>query len=83
MAFYIVLNLIMYSFPLECITDLDSLLAYNNVEYGIPVDAEALEMESNVIGSSPALDIVIGEPRTIGLNPNIAFSSLTCNCFFL
>ena len=65
----------MYSFPLECITNLDSLLAYNNVEYGIPVDVEALEMKSNVIGSSPALDIVIGEPRTIGLNPNIAFSS--------
>ena len=77
MSFYIVLNLMIYSFPLECITDLDSLLAYNNVEYGIPVDVEALEIESNLMGSSPARYIVIGEPRTIGLNPNITFSSFS------
>ena len=32
MAFYIVLNLIRYSFPFECITDLDLLLAYNIVD---------------------------------------------------
>ena len=45
--------------------------------YGILVDAEALEIESNVVGSSPAWDIVIGEPRTIGLKPNIAFNSFS------
>ena len=77
MAFYIVLNLIRYSFPFECITDLDLLLAYNKVEYGIPVDVEALEIESNVVGSSLAWDIVIGESRTIGLKPNIAFNSFS------
>ena len=67
----------MYSFPLEWITYLDPLMAYNNVEYGILVDIEALEMESKFFGSSPAFDIVIGEPRTIGLNPNIDFSSFS------
>ena len=75
MAFYIVLNFIRYSFPFECITDLEALFAYNRVEYGIPVDVEAFEIELNVVGSSPTLNIVIGEPRTIGLKPNITFSS--------
>ena len=57
--------------------DLEFFLAYSKVEYGIPVDVEAREIKSNLAGSSPANDIVIGEPRTIGLNPNIAFSSFS------
>ena len=53
------------------------LSAYNNVEYGIPVDIEANEIVSYVIGSPPSKDIAIGLPIIIGLNPNIAFNSLS------
>ena len=43
-------------------TDLEDFFAYNRVEYGIPVDVEAFEIELKVTGSSPDLVIVIGEP---------------------
>ena len=64
-----------YSFPLERILDLEFLLAYRRVEYGIPVEVEAFDMESNLVGSAPSEDIVTGDPVIIGLNPNIAFKS--------
>ena len=67
----------MYSFPFECIIDLRFFLAYNSVEYGIPVDVEALDIGSYLIASSPDRYIVIGDPTTIGLNPNIALSSFS------
>ena len=52
-----------YSFPFEWITPLLFFLAYNRVEYGIPVDVEALDMESNLVDSSPANNTVIGDPK--------------------
>ena len=55
--------------------DLEFFLAYRRVEYGIPVEVEAFDMESNLAGSVPSEDIVTGDPVTIGLNPNIAFKS--------
>ena len=44
--------------------------------YGIPVDVEAFEIESNLVGSIPLEDIITGDPVIIGLNPNMAFKSL-------
>ena len=44
--------------------------------YGIPVEVEAFDKESNLIGSVPSEDIVTGYPVTIGLNPNMAFKFL-------
>ena len=44
--------------------------------YGIPVEVEAFDIESNFIGSIPSEDIVTGNPVTIDLNPNMAFKSL-------
>ena len=64
-----------YSFPLERILDLEFLLAYRSVAYGIPVDVEAFDMESNLVGSNPLEDIVTGDPLIIGLNRNMAFKS--------
>ena len=64
-----------YSFPLERILDLEFLLAYRRVAYGIPVEVEAFDMESNLVGSNPLEDIVTGDPVIIGLNPNMAFKS--------
>ena len=64
-----------YSFPLERILDLEFLLVYRRVAYGIPVEVEAFDMESNLVGSNPLEDIVTGDPVIIGLNPNIAFKS--------
>ena len=64
-----------YSFPLERILDLEFFLAYRRVAYGIPVEAEAFDMESNLIGSPPLEDIITGDPVIIGLNPNMAFKS--------
>ena len=63
------------SFPLERILDLEFFLAYRRVAHGIPVEVEAFDMESNLIGSVPSEDIVTGDPVIIGLNPNIAFKS--------
>ena len=40
-----------YSFPLERILDLEFLSAHRMVEYGIPVEVEAFDMESNLVGS--------------------------------
>ena len=64
-----------YSFPLERILDLEFLLAYRRVAYGSPVEVEAFDMESNLVGSAPSEDIVTGDLVIIGLNPNIAFKS--------
>ena len=50
-------------------------LAYRRIEYGIPVEVEAFDMESNLVGSVPSEDIVTGDLVIIGLNPNIAFKS--------
>ena len=60
-----------YSFTLERILDLKFFLAYRRVAYGIPVEIEAFDMESNLVGSVPSEDIVTGDPVIIGLNPNI------------
>ena len=64
-----------YSFPFERILDLEFLLEYRKVTYGIPVEVEAFDMESNLIGSAPLEDIVTEDPVIIGLNPNMAFKS--------
>ena len=64
-----------YSFPLERILDLEFFLAYRRVAYGTPVEVEAFDMESNLIGSNPLEDIVTGDPVIIGLKPNMAFKS--------
>ena len=64
-----------YSFPLERILDLEFHLAYRRVAYGIPVEVEAFDMESNLVGSNPLEDIVTGDPVIVGLNPNMAFKS--------
>ena len=44
--------------------------------YGIPVEVEAFDIESNLIGSVPSEDIITGDPVIIGLNPNMTFKSL-------
>ena len=44
--------------------------------YGIPVEVETFDIESNLIGSIPLEDIINGDPVIIGLNPNMAFKSL-------
>ena len=44
--------------------------------YGIPVEVEAFDIESNLIDSNSSEDIVTGDPVIIGLNPNMAFKSL-------
>ena len=64
-----------YSFPLERILDLEVLLAYGRVAYGIPVEVEAFDMELNLVDSNPLEHIVTGDPVNIGLNPNMAFKS--------
>ena len=64
-----------YSFPLERILDLEFFLAHRRVAYGIPVEVEAFDMESNLVGSNSLEDIVTGDPVIIGLNPNMAFKS--------
>ena len=43
--------------------------------YGIPVEVEAFDIESNLIGSNSSEEIVTGDPVIIGLNPNMAFKS--------
>ena len=43
--------------------------------YGIPVEAEAFDIESNLIGSISSEEIVTGDPVIIGLNPNMAIKS--------
>ena len=64
-----------YSFPLERTWFLEFLLAYRRVACGIPVEVEAFDMESNLVGSAPLEDIITGDPVIIGLNPNITFKS--------
>ena len=64
-----------YSFPLERTRWLEFFLAYRRVTYGIPVEVEAFDKESNLIGSIPE-DIITGDLVIIGLNPNVAFKSL-------
>ena len=44
--------------------------------YGIPVEVEAFDIESNLFGSNSLEDIITGDPVIIGLNPNMAFKSL-------
>ena len=44
--------------------------------YGIPVEVEAFDIESNLVGSVPSEDIITGDAVIIGLNPNMAFKSL-------
>ena len=44
--------------------------------YGIPVEVEAFDKESNLVGSIPSEDNVTGDPVITGLNPNMAFKSL-------
>ena len=48
---------------------------YRRVTYGISVEVEAFDIESNLIGFVPSEDIVTGDPVIIGLNPNMAFKS--------
>ena len=55
---------------------LEFFLAYRRVTYGILVEVEVFDIESNLIGSVPSEDIVAGDPVTIGLNPKMAFKSL-------
>ena len=43
--------------------------------YGIPVEAEARDIESNLVGSISLEEIVTGVPVITGLNPNITFKS--------
>ena len=43
--------------------------------YGIPLEVEAFDKESNLIGFVPSEDIITGDSVIIGLNPNIAFKS--------
>ena len=40
--------------------------------YGVPVEVEAFDIESNLVGSVPSEDIVTGDPVIIGLHPNMA-----------
>ena len=51
-----------YSFPLGRTRFLEFLLAYRRVSYGIPVEVEAFDMESNLVGSAPSEDIFTGDP---------------------
>ena len=44
--------------------------------YSIPVEVEAFDIESNLVGSILSEDIVTGDPVIIGLNRNMAFKSL-------
>ena len=46
------------------------------VTYGISVEVEAFDIESNLIGSVPSEDIITGDPVIVGLNLNMAFKSL-------
>ena len=55
---------------------LEFFLAYRRVTYGIPVEVEAFDIESNLVGSVPSEEIVTEDPVTIGLNSNMAFKSL-------
>ena len=56
---------------------LEFFLAYRSVIYDIPVEVEAFDIESNLVGSNSSEDIVTGDPVIIiGLNPNMAFKSL-------
>ena len=43
--------------------------------YGIPVEVEAFDIKSNLIGSNSLEEIITGDPVIIGLNPNMAFKS--------
>ena len=65
----------MYSFPLERTQFLEFFLIHRRVPYGIPVEAEAFQIESNLVGSIPSEDIVTGDPVIISLTPNMAFKS--------
>ena len=49
--------------------------------YGIPVEVEAFDIESNLIGSVPLEDIITGDPVIIGLTPNMAFKSYNLYLF--
>ena len=41
--------------------------------YGIPIEVEAFDIESNLVGFIPLEEIVTGVPVIIGSNPNMAF----------
>ena len=64
------------SFPLEQTRFLEFFLADRSITYGIPIEVEAFDMESNLVGSISLEEIVTGVPVIIGLNPNMAFKSL-------
>ena len=49
--------------------------------YGISVEVEAFDIESNLVGSIPSEDVITGDPVIIGLNPNMAFKSLDLKLF--
>ena len=55
---------------------LEFFLAYRRVTYGIPVEGEAFDIETNLVGSILSVDIVTGDPVIIGLYPNMAFKSV-------
>ena len=44
--------------------------------YAIPIEVEAFDIDSNLVGSNSLEDIVTGDPVIIGLNPNMTFKSL-------
>ena len=59
-------------------------LAYRRVTKGIPIEVEAFDIESNLVGSNSSdkgppgprtVEIITGDPVIIGLNPNMAFKS--------
>ena len=41
----------------------------------MPVEVDAFEIESNLVGSISSEDIITGDPVIIDLNPNMAFKS--------
>ena len=55
---------------------MEFFLAYRRITYGIAVEVETFDIESNLIGSIPSEDIVTGDQVIIGSNPNMAFKSL-------
>ena len=40
--------------------------------YGILIEVEAFDVESDLVGSNSSEDIVTGDPVIISLNPNMA-----------
>ena len=51
--------------------------------YGIPVEVEAFDIESNLIGSNLSEDMVTGDQVIIGLIQTWPLNLLICNYSFL